>query len=132
MVVRAPATVPGARLEQRSDVVQGPAQLAEWPAADGQNNAIGWQIEAHDHAHCRGLSGTVRTEKTGNPPRQHLEGQVVDSGSPAEPLGETACFDHRGLRCRVPRCGARRGQPAGLPIGLLLSRPGRGGPGRTR
>ena len=62
VVVRRPAGVDGARLEQRADLVQRRGVLAVVAAVDG-DVAARRRVEAEDQAHRRRLAGAVRPEE---------------------------------------------------------------------
>ena len=51
-------------------------------------------MQPEDQAHGRGLSGAVRPEKSGDHARPYGEGQVIDGGFLAVPLGEVVDHDH--------------------------------------
>src|SRR4029077_3682215 len=81
VVVRGPAGVDGARLEQRADLVQGRGVVAVVAAVDG-HVAAGRRVEAEDQAHRRRLAGAVRAEAGGHAPRLHGEGRPLDGELP--------------------------------------------------
>src|SRR3954453_6100340 len=56
---------------------------------ENQRASRRWGRQAEDHLEGCGLPGTVRPEESGDRAATHREGQVVDGGGLAEPLGES-------------------------------------------
>ncbi|GHF69985.1 hypothetical protein GCM10010504_42900 [Streptomyces griseus] len=103
-----PAGVDGAGLQQGADLGEGRGVGGVGASVDG-GAAAGRGVEAEQHAHRRGLSGSVGTEESGDRAGADGEVEVLDDGSVAVPFGESVCRDHA-VDATEP---AGRGRPTG-------------------
>src|SRR6202044_1882326 len=82
-------------------------------------------VQAHDHAHRRGLARAVRAEKSGHRAWADVEAQVVYRERGPVMLDEAACLDHRNLLwpgCRGCVLAAGRDRPSWREQAAVCSR----------
>src|SRR3954464_14123858 len=88
MVAATPPGVEACRLEHGA---YAPRRIAQ-PCVrriENQRASRRWGRQAKDQLEGCGLPGTVRPEESGDRTATHREGQVIDGGDLAEPLGES-------------------------------------------
>ena len=80
-------------VEQATDLAHRVAVFGI-PLAVDQGSSGGRPVEPEDETHGGGLAGAVRPEEAGDPARRDLDGEAVDSGLVAVPLGQAGERDH--------------------------------------
>ena len=88
-----PARVRVERLEERSDLLDGPVERAIRDAED-RRAPRGRMDEPENRPHGRRLPGAVRAEEAGDRPRRDREREIVDREGRAVPLREPLDLDH--------------------------------------
>ena len=96
VVAAAPRRVVGRRLQNGADDARRVVQLPVGRALD-ERLARRWMHQAEQDAEGRGLARAVGAEEASDPPRLDREGEVLDRGGRAEPLGQCADLERRRL-----------------------------------
>ena len=106
MVERTPSRVNGLRLQQGAHLTEGQPEVSVGPTVDQGRSGVG-RIEPHDHAHRRGLAGSVGAQEPGDRPGLDAEREVVHRHRLLVPLGQPFDLDH-GISFVVEPCAAGR------------------------
>src|SRR5206468_4990152 len=79
--------------ENRANLVQRTPTL-RIRLSEHANSAAAWMIQPEDHAHCGGLTSTVRAEESRHASGQDIERKIIDSQRRTVSLGQSAYLDH--------------------------------------
>jgi hypothetical protein len=97
----------GLGVQVRTDLAEWPGELSVGASVDEGAACVGG-FKAHDQAHRRGFSRTVRAEEAGDLAGAHLEGEIIEGCRSAVPFGQSLHLDHEsasstGFSCRLER-----------------------------